>query len=266
MNSKTTAIVFSLVAVLAVVYYMLSSGNDARKSVEQSDKQTSSVPRQGTQTTAFVSMPTESLPQKSGAIIQSTYKATLETLGAPSQSPRTQTIQISNAGDHAVLRRQNGDVVWDAAKEKKPLYAAKQSPDGKHVILSFGNGKHDLYSLEPFKIVKHLPPSAPVERGTAFESWAWVDAARLIGVSAVEQAPDKLQNLTAAEREARWCERMLIYVYDLERAELMQVQTDGLPIPPVFEVSELVEGGRIQIGAEVQGKGWQTVWLSVTKQ
>ncbi len=153
--------------------------------------------------------------------------------------------------------------MWDAAKEKKPLYAAKQSPDGRHVILNFGNGQHDLYSLDPFKIVKQLPPSAPVERGTAFESWAWIDATRLVGVSAVEQAPEKLHNLTAAEREARWCERMLIYVYDVERAELQQVQTDGLPIPPVFEVSQLIEGGRLEIGAEVEGKGWQTVWVNV---
>lgn len=196
----------------------------------------------------------------------SKYHAIVDQAGSSELRNPSGVVQVSNAGEHAVLKRADGQTLWDAAKEKRPLYAAKPSPDGRLVVLGFEDGKHELYRLQPFEKVKSMPYVAPVERGTAFASWSWIDNERLVGVSAIERSAEDLRGLTAAEREAQSCEKMLLYVYDLESSSLELVQTEGLPLPPVFEVNQIASGGRLLVGADVPGKGWQTLWISVAQK
>jgi hypothetical protein len=199
-----------------------------------------------------------------GPALLGNYSATVDDSAPNALPPSSIAVHLRNSGEHAILEGVDGQSLWDAAKENRPLYSAISSPNGRLVVLGFEDGKYELYRVRPFERIQLIPYVAPVERGTAFESWTWIDDKRLAGVSAVEQSPEKLRGFTAAEQEARWCEKMLLYVYDIESNSLEQVKTDHLPFPPVFEVNQAVEGGHFQLGADVPGKGWQKIWITVT--
>jgi len=191
------------------------------------------------------------------------YRVSLTAVEPLLTATPTSTIAFSNAGSHAVLKGTNGQVLWDAASQEKPLYSAKPSPDSRFVVLSFGGGNQSLYRLDPFQLIKQLPPIAPVERGTSFEEWSWIDGKHLVGLSAIEESEDALKGLTAAEKEANWCEKKLLYVYDIEQETLQQVQTEGIQLPSVFRVNQMLEGGHLKISADFPDGGWRSVWLRI---
>jgi hypothetical protein len=192
------------------------------------------------------------------------YRATVDSTEPNVSISSSSAYSIIGHGAHAILKGKDGQTVWDAAKENRSLYSAISSPDGRLIVLGFEDGKYELYRVHPFEKMQMMPYVAPIERGCAFASWTWIDDKRLVGVNEVAQSKEKLIGLTGAEQEALPCERMLLYVYDIESNSLEQVKTDHLQFPPVFEVNQAVEGGHFQLSADVPGKGWQKIWITVT--
>lgn len=146
-------------------------------------------------------------------------------------------LEMRGRGAGAYIVDAAGAQVWKASAQT-PLYGLHASPDGRNVLMDFGDGRFEVRTVASLQVgdrqVLPLHPAHPA--ATAFGQWWWLDGERLLGVSEVPAAADP--SLTAAEAEAQPPRATLLAVFDRSHASLVQVGVDPA-LPQVFHLARV---------------------------
>jgi hypothetical protein len=173
------------------------------------------------------------------------------------------TVKLQGSGETAVVLDGEGKPLLKA-ESASPIYSAKPSPTGQQVLLSRGNGAHQIYRIKPFALVRELPLTPPeIPRASAFGPWEWIDEASLITAVDIERPMAEQENLTAAEREApaTWRERTLLYSFNLADGTLSKIDTAQAGLPASFTVVEMRAGGLVKVEWDEEGAA-RTAWVA----
>lgn len=175
---------------------------------------------------------------------------------APAQP--TPELSILGRGRQGRIVDAAGKVVWQGS-EATPLYGLQPSPDGRRVVLYFGDADYSVRSVAGLDAGTSLPRRPVHVNATGFGEWRWLDENRLLGVAEIPAAQPE-SGATAAEIESRSPAATLLSVYDLRDSMLKPVEVaEGLP--EVFEIGA-IRDGRIEL--RVVGAA-ESVWTELRR-
>ncbi|MDR1190346.1 MAG: hypothetical protein LBK60_01605 [Verrucomicrobiales bacterium] len=178
--------------------------------------------------------------------------------------PSKSKVQLSGYLDKSAIQDANGKVLLSAAELKRSIHSIKISPSGRRAIISGGDCYNQIYDLEPFRAAQKLSCYLDVPNSWGLGKWEWVDDNTLVTISDIDPPESELQGLTAAEREADWRVRTLMYTYTLSDGVLIEIDTSTVGLPAVFDVLVTQAGGYLQVCVSKDGF-FHTMWVRVEK-
>lgn len=258
MSFRRKSVILSTVTLMGLLIWVFSQ-LDAQKSANTS----TAVKLSADQTGPNAPLPTPGSNQltNSGAHKQALI---FSLISQPSVEfpPQQKSPLLKGWDETATLVDKTGKILLQATPTA-PIYSVRISPLEDLVVLSRGNGIHEIYRLNPFSRICALPLAPNLPRATVFDDWQWIDNSRLLGVSATQRPPTELERFTSAERESEsvWRETTVLYSFDLKNSQLMQADVRSTNLPKSFTVVENQPGGMVKVEWD-ENQNAMTAWIT----
>lgn len=174
-------------------------------------------------------------PGSSHTTSRSVYRLVAAQAPAPPIPKRkTEFSLLASGSENARIVDQDREVIR-SAPPSGTIFSLQVSPQGEHILLSFGSSKYAVVTARTLEDLTSPPKRPPSHDDATGFSWRFLDDNHLLGLASLPSTDT--EGKTMAEIESLPPRAVLPHIYAWETGQLTPVEIDE-SLPPIFFIHD----------------------------